>query len=180
MKANHRRYRSVRVWFQDESRFGLITEGRRKITLKGVKPVGKRRYERQSFYLYGAVEPQTGQSLFLELPKLNREMFQLFLTEMSRQSRPGLNLVYLDGSAAHWAAGLEIPKNIRLLPLPPYSPELNPQERVWQALKAEIAWRDFQDLDAVSDWVCQQVQNITPEQIQSLTQYPYIRQTING
>lgn len=170
----------MRIFFQDESRFGLITEGRRKITLKGVKPIGKRRYERKSFYVYGAIEPKTGKSMFLELPSLNSVMFQVFLEEMSKEYKYGLNVIYLDRGSFHRAASLEIPKNIRLLEIPPYSPELNPIERVWQEFKREIAWEDFENLDSVSDWVCQYVQNLTEEQIRSLTNYSYIQEAING
>ena len=170
----------MRLFFQDESRFGLITEGRRKITLKGVKPIGKRRYERKNFYLYGAIEPKTGENLFLELPELNSETFQIFLNEMGKQYPHGLNLVYLDRGSFHWAANLKVPNNIRLQALPPYSPELNPIERIWQEFKREIAWEDFEDLEALSDWLSQFLQTLTNERIQSITNYSYIQEAFNA
>jgi len=68
--------RPIRLFSQDESRFGLITVQRRRITLKGVKPVGVFQQKFESFYLYGAVEVTTGESFFQEAGKCNGETFE--------------------------------------------------------------------------------------------------------
>ncbi len=72
---------NTRFLTQDESRLGLMPTTRRRITAKGVKPIQKVQFE--SYYLYGAVEPLTGESFFLELPWLNGVCFQAFLNELS-------------------------------------------------------------------------------------------------
>jgi transposase len=69
----------VRIWCQDESRFGLITNQGRRITLKGVKPLGKKQWKRGNFYIYGVVEPATGEQYYQEFPRLNYNCFQEFL-----------------------------------------------------------------------------------------------------
>jgi transposase len=69
----------VRIWCQDESRFGLISMQGRMITLKGVKPIGKRQWKRGNFYIDGVVEPATGEQYYQEFSQLNYNCFQEFL-----------------------------------------------------------------------------------------------------
>jgi transposase len=99
----------------------------------------------QYLWFYGAVEPATGESFFLELPALDTKCFQAFLDEFSRAYPDTLNLLVLDGAPAHIARALVIPENVYLARLPPYSPELNPDspelnpvERVWQDLRKRV------------------------------------------
>ena len=75
--------RQVRLFCQDESRFGILPVVQRRITSCGVKPVATVDYQYDWFYLYGAVEPLTGDGLFLELPRLTGECFQIFIDELS-------------------------------------------------------------------------------------------------
>ena len=94
-------------------------------------------YTYENFYLYGAVEPITGQSFFLEMPYLNGCCFQIFLDEFSKIYASSLNVLVLDNGRFHHAKSLQVPDNIVFLFLPPYSPELNPIERLWQDIKAK-------------------------------------------
>src|SRR3712207_9570718 len=73
----------VRVFSQDESRFGLLTVRRRRLTARGVQPIGPVQHVFEWFYVYGAVEPLTGERFFLELPYLNAAMFQLFIDALA-------------------------------------------------------------------------------------------------
>jgi transposase len=143
----------VRVFSQDESRFGLLTIRRRRLTARGVQPIGTVQHVFEWFYVYGAVEPTTGERFFLELPYLNAEMFQLFVDAFSQAFPDSLNILVLDNSGAHTSSQLTLPKNVRLLFLPPYCPELNPIERVWRDLKDDVAWLQFADLDAQQDYL---------------------------
>jgi transposase len=68
----------IRVFAHDESRFGLIPITRRRITLEGIKPVQPFEIKFESYYLYGAVEPSTGESFFLEMPRLDSSCFQVY------------------------------------------------------------------------------------------------------
>src|SRR5262249_15632788 len=105
----------------DESRFGLLPIQRRRITLTGVKPLGAVQYRFENFYVYGAVEPTTGESFFLELPYLNSTNFQMFLNEFSQSYPETLNIILMDNGSCHTAKSLVLPANVVsvLAPLQP-------------------------------------------------------------
>lgn len=81
------------------------------------------------YYLFGAVEPATGDDFLLELPALNTETFQVFIDAFSQQYPSTTNIMIMDRGAFHMARDLVIPGNVTFIFLPPYSPELNPIER---------------------------------------------------
>ena len=116
----------IRLFAQDESRFGLLPIVRRRITLKGIKPIQSIHHSFENYYLYAAVEPLTGDALFMEMPYLDSDCFQIFLNEFSEWASGSLNIMLLDNGAFHKTKRLATPKNILLLFLPAYSPELNP------------------------------------------------------
>jgi hypothetical protein len=111
--------RPVRVFSQDESRFGLLTVRRRRLTARGVQPVGPVQHVFEWLYVYGAVEPTTGDRFFLELPYLNADMFQIFIDAFAHAFPDSLNILLLDNSGTHTSSRLTLPENIRLLSLPP-------------------------------------------------------------
>jgi DDE superfamily endonuclease len=127
--------RPVRVFCEDESRFGLLPVQRRGMTLRGIKPVGTVQYCFENFYVYGAVEPTTGESFFLELPQLNTTNVQIFLNEFAHRYHDTLNIGLMDNGSCHTATSLILPDNVVCLFMPPYSPELNPIERLWREMK---------------------------------------------
>ncbi len=170
----------VRVFSYDESRFGLIGVQRRRITLAGVKPVGRYQYQFDSYYLYAAVEPLTGESFILEMPYLNSECFQVYLEEFSKAYSESENILVLDNGKFHKAKGLVFPENIHLEFLPPYAPELNPIERFWQELKARIAWEIFDRLEDLKQRVAKLLKGYVGEVLKSLTAYPYFMKAVQG
>ena len=170
----------MRVFSQDESRFGLITVQRRRITLKGVKPVGPFQQVFQSFYLYGAIEPATGESYFQEADKCNSATFGEYLLGLSEAFSDSLNLLLVDQGRHHTAKKLEVPENVVLIFLPPYSPELNPIERFWQAMKDQVAWLTFDTLDPLRERVKEILAGFSLPQLQSLTGYSYILQALQS
>jgi hypothetical protein len=119
--------RLVRDWSQDESRLGLHTITRRLLTLPGIKPVGPMQWKFEAFYLYGAVEPLTGESFFLEFPYLNSVCFQTFVNEFSQPYSASLNILQVDNASPHLAKNLSLPENVILLFQPAYSPPDYPQ-----------------------------------------------------
>jgi putative transposase len=166
--------RPLRVFSQDESRFGLLTIRRRRLTARGVQPVGSVQHVFDWFYVYGAVEPTTGERFFLELPYLNAEMFQLFVDAFAQAFPDSLNLLLLDNSGAHTAQRLTLPANVRLVFLPPYCPELNPIERVWRDLQDALAWLHFPNLDVQQDYIATLLRAYEAATLQALTGYPYL------
>lgn len=171
---------TVHLAVEDESRFGLQTIQRRCITVKGVKPVGTIQHAFENYYLYGVVEPVTGGSFFLEMPALDSACFQVFLEQFAAHHPDELYIIILDGGTFHKAKYLHIPDNIVLEFLPPYSPELNPIERLWQDIKDRIANKVFETLGSLKDSVASIVKNYTAAYIQSLTGYTYVLEAVNA
>lgn len=169
----------MRLFSQDESRFGLLPVPRRRITLPGIKPISPVQFQFESYYLYGAVEPKTGESFFLELPNLNTQCFQIYLDEFSKAYADSLNVMLLDRGRFHQAKKLRIPHNVVPVFLPPYSPELNPIERLWEDIKDEISDELFPTIQALMDQVASILKGYTKEAIQSLTSYPYLIEAVN-
>lgn len=161
--------RRVRFFCQDETRFGLKTVSGRKITAKGVKPIGKVQWQFKATYLYGIVDPQTGASFFYEFSHLNTDCFQIFLNLVAAQFPEDWLIVQLDNGAFHKAKRLQVPDNIVLLFQPPHCPELNPIEQVWQYLKRRFRWHLPKTLEELRQWMTQKIQALSPETIASIT-----------
>lgn len=164
----------------DESRLGLQTIRRRRITARGTQPVGTYQHAFSNFYLYGAIAPRSGDGYFLGLPQLNAAHFQMFLDHFAAARPHTLNVLLVDNSRAHTATAIQRPPNVILLFQPPYAPELNPAERVWRALKDALAWQCFADLTALQTQVVRVVEAWTAETLRSLTAYPFIMGALNA
>ena len=89
------------------------------MTMSGVKPVGPVQSQCENCSLEGAVEPCTGDRLFLELPHLNTVNFQLFLKEFAQPYQDTLTMVVMENGSCHQATALMIPANVVCLFLPP-------------------------------------------------------------
>jgi transposase len=142
---------------------------RRRLTACGVQPVGPIQYTFEWFYIYGAVAPATGERLFLELPYLNADTFQLFVDALAQAFPDSFNLLLLDNSGAHTAQRIRWPAHVQSVWLPPYGPELNPIERVWRDVKVDLAWQQFVDLEAQQVDVGNLLQAYDAPTLQSLT-----------
>jgi len=103
---------SVRLFSQDETRYGLLPVINRRITLRGIKPVAEINTRCESVYLYGGVEPLTGEGFFLEFSHITSECFQCFIEKFSEAFADSLNVLVLDNGRFHQAKSLEIPENI--------------------------------------------------------------------
>ena len=168
------------MFSQDESRFGILTIRRRRLTAGGIQPVGLIQHVFEWFYVYGAVAPTTGERFFLELPYLNADTFQRFLDAFGQAFPDSLNVLLLDNSGAHTAQRLRWPENVRCVWLPPYCPELNPIERVWRDLKDHLAWQQFADVEAQQDTVGELLRAYSAPTLQALTGYAYLVEAINA
>lgn len=142
-----KRYSRIRYWAQDESRFGLKTITRRRITLKKVKPVSRVQWQFKAFSIYGVVEPLTGDLMIQDYSKVNTENFQQFLEDFSEKYPKDFHVIQTDNATFHRANDLVIPDNLMLIYQPPHSPQVNSSERLWQWSKGEIANKLFRDLD---------------------------------
>ena len=165
----------IKLFTQDESRFGLMTVLRRRITLKGVKPIAQYQHDFDNTWLYGAVAPLNGDSFFLELPVLNTQCFQIFIDQFSQVFADTLNIITLDNGSFHTTPKLVLPPNVRLVFTPPCTPEVNPMERVWLDFKAQIAGEIFATIDALFDRLASIIRACLPSQLSSLTSFPFFK-----
>lgn len=149
---------------------------RRCLTAFGVKPIQPVLPRYEYYWLFGAVEPLTGESLFLEMPALDTACYQAYLDELSLTYPDSLNLLVIDGAPAHTSGSLRVPDNVLLVRLPPYSPELNPIERVWQDLRKWLGSTLPDDLHALKEHVATILLSYTNETLASITGYPYLRE----
>ena len=169
----------VRLLCQDETRYGTIQNTYRRITASGIKPVAKVDYTYEATYLYGAVEPLTGDSCFLELPNLNTACFQEFVDHLSQTFADTLNVVILDNGRFHHSKTLKVPDNVLLLFLPPYCPELNPIERLWQDIKAKLFSKTSQTFKQMQESITHILNGYSNTVISNITGFSYIIKTAN-
>lgn len=138
--------------FEDEARFGRINDPRRCWAPQGVRPEVSVQIVREYTYLLAAASPHDGVLDSLILPEVNAETMSLFLAEVAQRHPGDYIVMVLDGAGWHRARDLLIPENMHLVFLPPYSPELNPMEHVWEEIREK--WFPnlvFNSLEAVED-----------------------------
>lgn len=125
----------VRVLFQDEARFGRMSDPRRCWAPWPVRPQVGLALVREYTYAYAAVSPADGRIDWMLTAKADTVNMNAFLIHVRRR-HPGEFLVMVfDGAPAHRSGNLRIPEDMALVRLPPYSPELNPAEMVWDHLR---------------------------------------------
>lgn len=142
--------RPLRFMFQDEARFGRISDVRHCWDKKPGRPMVRAMVTQQYTYAYGAVSPVDGRFDSLILPQVNGICIQLFLNEIAARY-PNENIVMvLDGAGWHKSQEIVLAENMRTVFLPPYAPELNPQEHVWDELREKFFHnRAFDSLEAL-------------------------------
>ena len=163
--------------FQDEGRFGLLGTPRRCWAPRGARPVVGARLERKYLYAFSAVSPHDGTMDSLVLPWVNAETMSLFLAEVAQRHAHEFILMVMDQADWHVAGDLCVPENMRLLLLPPYSPELNPAEHLWEALREEcFANHVFANLNAVEHALIAGIRALeaNPKRTQSMTGFKWI------
>jgi len=158
----------------DEARVGLLTVSRRKLTGFGVKPIGKQDWEFCYRWLYGAFEPKSGESFLMEYSHLDGECFGDFLRGLSQKYPNELHLVQVDNAPGHRSQQLEIPANVRLLFQPPYCPEVNGAERMWEELRKDWGWIRFSGLEDLQERISRWVNQLSPEIVKKLTQWDWL------
>lgn len=171
--------KTIRFFCQDETRIGLKTISGRKITARGVKPQGKVQWQFKATYLYGIVEPKTGEHFFYEFSHLNSDCFQVFLNLISKHFSDSILILQLDQAGCHRAKKLQIPSNIIFLFQPSHSPEINPIETVWQHLKRGLRWKLPKTLDDLRQLISNRLAEMTQQVIYSIVGRKSILQALS-
>jgi len=161
--------------FQDEAGFGRINKPKYCWCFKGVRPSVPCHHVREYRYAYGAVEPITGESFFLIMPYCNTNCMNVFLRELSAAYPNDYILLVADGASWHKSKALEIPHNIEIFHLPPYTPEMNPIEQIWKEIRKRGFKNEiFQTLEKVIDRLCDVICSISKNTISSITARSWI------
>lgn len=164
------------MWFQDEARIGQQGTLTRVWAERGSRPRAVRQTEYKWGYIFGAVDPLTGQSSALIAPTVNTALMSEHLRMIAEEAGDAVHVVLvLDGAGWHVARDLNVPSSMTLFFLPPYSPELMPMERVWLWMKEhDLSNRVFEDEHAI-DVACRESWNkLTPERLKSITATDWI------
>jgi DDE superfamily endonuclease len=168
----------VRLFFQDEARIGQKGRTAHVWWKRGERPPGLCDRRFTFAYIFAAVEPGTDNGFALVLPSANTEAMQLFLDRFAATIGADEHAaMVLDQAGWHGSNDLVVPDNITLVPLPPYSPELNPVERVWLYLKERfLSLRLHNDYNAIAAAASKAWMRLCRERgrLTSLTSYPWI------
>ena len=149
------------------------------LTAKGVKPICPYQQVFQSLYLFGAFSPIDGDAFFIEADCCNAAAFQAFLDNLSVHRPDELKILVLDNGAFHHAKSLNIPKNIELIFLPAYSPELNPAECMWKIMKRKFTNLLCKSIDDVSKFITNTIKSISANDILKTCSFPYVFKDID-
>jgi transposase len=164
--------------FEDEARFGRISDPRRCWAPPGVRPEVSTQFIREYEYAFAAVSPQDGLLDTLVLPAVNTEAMGIFLAEVSQRHADEWIVMVLDGAGWHRAKRLKVPANMRLISLPPWSPQLNPVEHVWEEVREKwFANRVFDSLSVVEEQLMTALKTLEEDspRVASLTGFEWIR-----
>ena len=165
--------RRLEIWFQDESRIGQKGGLTRQWARRGSRPRQPKDQRHTAAYIFAAICPATEKTAALVLPYVDTPAMNLHLAEISAQVAADAHaVVILDQAGWHGAKALRVPDNISLLSLPPYSPELNPVENLWQFIKHNfLNARIFASYDAIVAACCDAWNRLRaiPGQIRSIT-----------
>jgi hypothetical protein len=166
----------IRVMFQDEARFGRISDTRRCWCPKPVRPLCYAMVTQEYTYAYAAVSVD-GELDTLILPHTNSDCMQVFIDEVASRHPEDRIIMILDGAGWHTSRLLNVPDNIRLIPLPPYSPELNPTEYLWDELREKSFHnRVFNSIDALEVHLEVSLRDLEADKVRvrSIVAWPWI------
>jgi transposase len=174
---------SVHLWVSDEMRFGLQPVTRRVWARCGVEVVQPVEPRDQWGYPYGALEVCGDRAEFLHTDGVSLEASRCFLEQVGRSAPEAMHIVIQDGAGFHQTERApELPANVRVITLPPYSPELNPVERLWDIVKDRICnqvWKDLDELMAAINDVLAEYWT-TPAKVRALIGDGWLLDTANA
>ncbi len=161
--------------FFDESRFGTHSKLGHGWFKKGSRTQVKVKIGFENFYLYSAVCSQSGQHYSLLIPYVNTHCMNIFLKKLSKQYLNKELLLVMDRAGWHKSKELTIPKNIQIIYLPAYSPDLNPVERLWQYIKRNtIRNKLYNSLAELQHRISDFVRQLQPTNVKSICSANYL------
>ena len=167
----------LRLMFEDEARFGRMSNPIRCWAPSGCRPEVPTHRVREYTHVIGSVSPQDGELISLILPHADTLALSLYLAEVSRRHPTEHILMFLDRAGWHQAQALVVPDNLTLDWLSPYSPQCNPQELVWREVRRQpFGNHDYDSMDAVEATLERRLRELesSPQRLQSLTGFDWI------
>ena len=176
--------RPVRIWVSDEHRYGLIPGVRKCWTLRGVRPKAPYQTRYEWGYLYSALEVDGENAAeFLCLPRVDLGMSRLFLEQLVARDPQAEHVVIQDRAGFHLDPELhELPDHVHIIPLPAYSPELNPTEAIGDVIKDRIANTLWKTLDALEEAIGEELRPIyqCAERVRRLVSHGWLLDQVNA
>lgn len=172
--------KSVNLYFQDESRFGLMTHTGSCIAAKGVQPIVDYQHKFSTTYLWGSYSPVDGDSFVWEINGVSCKIFEAYLNALSKHRPEELKILVIDNAGFHSTKHISVPNNIKLLNIPPYSPELNPCEQIWKYIKQRFKNKVFDDMEKLKEWLHDIVKSMPENTIMSICSNHHFLSAFNG
>lgn len=148
------------------------------LTAVGVKPIVRYQHAFKSTYLYGSFSPINGDAFVYEIEATTSEIFYKYLVEFSKYKPKELKVVVIDNAGFHSSSKYNIPKNIKIIRIPPYSPELNPAEKIWHYIKQKFKNKVFENLPNLKTWLHEFVRNeLNKQLVVSITHNKFYNET---
>jgi transposase len=170
--------RPVRIWVADEHRYGLIPVVRKCWTLRGLRPTAPYQTKYEWGYLFSALEVDGANACeFLCLPEVNLEMSRLFLQRLVARDPNAEHVVIWDQAGFHPRSNDPlVPEHVHLVPLPPYSPELNPVEALGDLIKDRLGNTLWSTLEDIEDAIGEELRPIyeTADRVRGLVSHPWL------
>ena len=162
---------------QDEGRFGRINIAGRCWAPPRVRPIVGAQIVREYIYAYSAVCPATGELTSLILPYADTNCMNIFLEHVSKTYSDHFIIMQMDGAGWHKSRGLKIPENMKFVFQPPYSPQLNPTEHIWDEIREKnmknTAFKTMKDVvNALCNGLNQLRANV--KRVKSMTLFPHL------
>ena len=164
--------RPVRIWVADEHRYGLISVLRRCWALRGLRVTAPYQTKYVWGYLHSALEVDglhEAQALFSS--SVNLETSGRFLDQIAQSDPQAQHVIIWDQAGFHPRAGhMAVPAGVHLLSLPPYSPELNPVEKIGAFIKDAVCNKIWPTLEAMEAAISEELAPLwkIPERVAQL------------
>lgn len=168
----------LQLFFEDEGRFGRINNVQKCWFERGLRPAVKQQLVREFIYAFNSVCPQTGESFSLILPQADTNAMQYYMDKLSKQYSHYRIILCMDKAGWHTTKQLQLPENIIIWFLPPYSPELNPVEMIWKRIRTKyFNNRIFDTLDDVEKQLSKSLKEVfvSIHEIKQLTFYKWMQ-----
>jgi transposase len=161
--------------FFDESRFGTHSKIGCGWFERGTRPQVPSKIGYQNFYLYSGVDISDGSNFSLILPRVDTDNMNVFLSELSKEYPYDKIALIMDGAGWHKSSNLKVPDNVIIFYLPPYSPELNPVERLWLYIKKHILTNKiYYKLDELEKTLCEFIIELKNDLVKNICSANYL------